>query len=189
MQRGALNFERRDVSIFGRDFRAHRRQRIQHAPHRTAPQRGIAGNRGAKRLAGEHSGEQPHRRSGISGVESASRRTEPIQAAAGNPRTCRSFDSTFIPRRSRQSKVLRQSAALAKFEISLGALGERRQNRVAMRNGFIAGQFDDALDFLARMDFPLAHAEILARHSMPPASARDKTPAVAIWCGLGTRQR
>ena len=161
MEVTALNFERCEFFVTRLDAGTHLCERVDDAAHRPAAERGVAGERGLKRLGGEDSGEEAHGSAGVPGVEGAARGVEPAETHAVN------FDGPVagFDFYSEAAEAIQSAGAILGCGIIAEfarALGERGENGVAMRDRFIARNFDCAVDFAGRADCFFRHPGILA---------------------------
>jgi len=144
--------------------------------HRPPSKRAIAGDRGRERLPGQDAREHPHRCSGIFCVERAPRR---FQAAKSGPGDMDAF-APHLDFDPQLAQAFKRAAAIRRQRIvaDLAApLGKRRKNRIAMRNGFIAGQLHNARYVSTGRNNFLRHGAILARTILGPWSrVRSQSP-------------
>ena len=76
-ERAAPHHHRREpVALARAEVRAHPPERVDHAPDRPAPQRGVAGEHRQARDAGEHAGEEPQAGPGVPAVDHVARLAE-----------------------------------------------------------------------------------------------------------------
>ncbi len=115
-------------------------------PHRPAPERVVAGDRRAERMRGEDAGEHAHRAAGIAGVEDGSRAR--AGRAAARPATVTRRPPLRVARDLLDGDAERPQAAQRRSAVGAGriavdgggAVGDRRQQGVAVRNRLVAGR-------------------------------------------------
>ena len=127
------------------DPRAHFRQGLDHAPHWTTSQGGVAVDFRAKPLPGKNTREQPHRRAGVSRVQGAPRFSQSVEAHSGDSNVV-SLSFYFD---SETREAIEGAAAISscgKMGDFARTLGQRREHGVAVGDGFITGNFERSGD-------------------------------------------
>jgi len=131
-------------------------QRLDHAPHRPPPERGVAVQSRRERPAGEDAGEQPHRRAGIAAVDDFLGRAEPLPAFAFDreqPIVAGNFYAESLERLDRTVVVL----APREIGDPARAVRDRGENDGAMADRLVAGDGDLAAQrSFDRFDSPRA---------------------------------
>ena len=143
LQRGsAMDLEWGLTTGGGIDLRAHQPQRLRHARHRAARERGVSHQSRGKRLAGQQTCEQPHRRARIAQIEITRRRLQSVQAHAVHRHAPGRWTVDAHAHRTERSQSGEAVLTLEKT-LDLGhTLGDRAQHDRAMRDGFVACHAD-----------------------------------------------
>ena len=121
-------------------------------------------------LPGEHSRKHANGRAGIFGVKRLPRSfqaVEPFPAMRTRSRLHVDLDPE-APQAFERAAAIGGRGIISYFA---GAFGERRQNRVTMRNGFVARKFHNPGDVSARRNSLFAHGAILTCRDLLPAYA------------------
>jgi len=182
----AVNFERRKIIVAATDIRPHLAQRSDHALHGALLQRSIAGDSAVEGLPRENTGEQADGGAGIFGVERAPGALETATAVAGD------LYSRALGRDAgaeRLDAAERAVAIAGGREVSklAGAFGECGKQRVAVRDGFVAGEFETAREGMDRSDGFRFHdgGQFSMRKSRKSAGAEGSPAAKPIGCTGG----
>lgn len=134
----AANFERGAAAIVATNIGAHLTKRVDDAAHGAATKRVVSGDNGAERLASEHTGEHADGRAGIFGVERFARLFQTGEARAGD------VDSAVfgVNYDAEAAETFEGAAAVGGGGVVgdfAASFGERGDDGVTMRDGFIAG--------------------------------------------------
>ena len=141
----------------GLDLRAHFEKWLDDAGHRSPRERFISEQLAGKRLAGENAAQHAHGRAGVSAIERLRRslqlraysadfnRSAAYRSIANLPITV--FALEWLPLAAEFCHAIEGAGAVArrgKILEAARALGNRRQHRVPMRDGFVSGNANDA---------------------------------------------
>ena len=155
---GSVNDQRRKAPITGFDACAHFLQRLHDALHGPPGERFVAADPALEGLRGQNAGEHTDGRAGIAGVQHAGRLTQSVETMAVN-----TGDSIPLldfgaqrPHAGERGLAIRAGRIIRNFG---SAFGDRRQHRVTMGDGFVAGKLDRAADSTGRRDL-LAHGKL-----------------------------
>ena len=139
---GAAPDTQRRAPVSGVDVPAHPLQRVDDAPHRTALQRRVAGQNGVERVAGEDAGEQAHGRARVAGVEHLRwTHQRPDSAARDGHRGRLTGLRGLLDLDPEGAQTPQRRAAVGAGRVAAdrrGAPGQRRQQRVTVRDGLVA---------------------------------------------------
>ena len=139
-ERAAVDAQRR-TAVVVLHARPHALQRHRAAPHRPAPERGVAGDLAPERVPGQHAGEHPHRGAGVVGFEDVGWREGPAKAAAFelHPWTV----TADVDAEAREAGEGGRAVAAGRVIVEPGApAGEGAEEGVAMRDRLVAGNHD-----------------------------------------------
>jgi len=172
----AVNFEWRKIIVAATDIRSHLAQRSDHALHGTLLQRSIAGDSAVEGLSRENTGEEADGGAGIFGVQRAPGALETATAVAGDLNR-RAVDRDAGAERLEAAE--RAVAIAGGREVSqlARAFGECGKQRVAVRDGFVAGEFEAASEGMDRSDGFRFHDE--GQFSMRKSRKRRRSPRLA----------
>ena len=133
--------------------RPHPREGFDDPPHRPAAERAVPGDDAGEPMAGESAGQQPEGRAGVAGVEGTRRRSEAADAAAvdGHDRPAGRPAGGPGPLHAdpERTEARQGGGAVGARRVAVDgrpALGQRREQRVAVRNRLVAGYRDAAPD-------------------------------------------
>ena len=135
----------RRAAVDGLDAGAHAGQRVDDAFHRPPAQRGVAGDGRREGMRSEDAGEQPRRRARVLRVQRRRRCGQPAQASAVDDDGGEAAGGGIgfaMDRDAQRAQAVERGRAIGAGRIvrdPARAVGQRRQQRVAMRDGLVAG--------------------------------------------------
>ena len=182
MEPAAGDRERR-AAVDGLDAGAHAGERIDDPLHRPPAQRGIAGDRRGEGMGRENARQQPCRRARVLRVERRRGRRQPTQASAVHDDGGLAAGDRIglaLEGHAERAQAVERGRAIGAGRIvrdPARAIGQRRQQRVAMRDGLVAGDAKTARQAPRRdnMRFQCRrHPATIPCGSPRPARARDR---------------
>ena len=166
LETDSANFERRKIIVARANVCAHLPQRTDDALHGSFLQRVVTCELRCKLLPGQNSRQQPHGRPGIFGVERAPTALQAAQPAAGHA-NCILVGFDFGAQRAHAAQGAVTIGCRRKMPQFAGSFGQRREHRIAMGDGLVAGQVQSAGQVFCWLDGLFFHAEILTRGVTP----------------------
>jgi hypothetical protein len=151
---------------------AHLAQRRDNTFHGAFLQRAIAADGGRKILPRQDAGEQSDRGAGVSRVQYFARPLQSARPVAGDANYI-VFDFHIRAQRFDAHQGAVAVGGRGKMAKLGRSFGDSREHTVAVRNGFVSGQFDAPVDGLHGLNRLFFHAPILARRILRHTSRQS----------------
>ena len=139
LQRPSAADAQRRAAAIGFDQRAHRRQRLDHPPHRPLRQGRVADQHAVEALPGQQPGQQPHRGAGIAAVQRFGRWLQAVQAHAMHDAHAIGWGVDLYAEPAEDRGGGAGVLALKEALDAGHALGDRAKHDRAMRHRLVAG--------------------------------------------------